>query len=87
VHARGYLITRTGTGWTFTDPGTGRVLTPASPLPGSTADISSLDDQEITADTIQQATGERMDLHFAIWAALHNGQLAQERYDQDRQAA
>jgi HNH endonuclease len=80
VHARGYLIARTGAGWTFTSPSTGRTLTPATPLPASTTPASSLHDQDITPDTIQQATGERLDLHYAIWAALHNGRLAQERY-------
>jgi hypothetical protein len=84
VHARGYLITRAGTSWTFTDPGTGRTLAPAGPLPGSTGPVSDLHDADITGGTIQQALGERMDLHFAIWVALHNGKIAQDRYDQDR---
>jgi hypothetical protein len=92
VHAKGYLITRTGSHWTFTDPRTGRTLTPASPLPGSATPVTSLHDADITPGTIQQAAGDRLDLHFAIWAALHNGRIAQDRYDQDhydqdRQAA
>ena len=87
VHAKGYIITRTGSHWTFTDPETGRTLTPASPLPGSTRPVTGLHDADITPATIQQAVGDRLDLHFAIWAALHNGRIAQERYDQDRQAA
>jgi hypothetical protein len=31
--------------------------------------------------------GQRLDLHFAIWVALHNARTAQDRYDQDHQAA
>jgi hypothetical protein len=87
VHAEGYLITRTGTCWTFTHPRTGRTLAPASPLPGSTGPVSDLHDADITDATIQQGLGDRLDLHFAIWAALHNGRIAQDRYDQDHQAA
>jgi len=92
VHAKGYIITRTGTTWTFTDPGTGRTLTPATPLPGAATAVSDLHDADITDATIQQALGDRLDLHFAIWTALHNARIAQNRYDQDhydqdRQAA
>jgi hypothetical protein len=65
-------------------PGTGRTLAPAGPLPGSTGPASDLHDADITAGTIQQAAGERMDLHFAIWVALHNGRTAQDRHDHDR---
>ena len=48
VHAKGYIITRTGNTWTFTNPGTGRTITPASPLPGSAAPVTSLHDADIT---------------------------------------
>jgi len=87
VHAKGYIITRTGSHWTFTDPRTGRTLTPATPLPGADALVSDPHDAAITPATVQQATGERLDLHFAIWVALHNGRIAEDRYGQDRQAA
>jgi hypothetical protein len=43
-------------------------------------------ERDATATT-QQAAGDRLDVHFAIWAALHNGKIAQDHYDQDRHAA
>ena len=66
VHAKGYVITRTGASWTFTDPRTGRTLAPAGPLPGSTGPADYLHDADITDATIQQALGERMDLDFLL---------------------
>jgi Domain of unknown function (DUF222)/HNH endonuclease len=71
VHAKRYIITRNPAGtYTITDPATGTSIAPEGPLPGSPG---PLHENGITAATIQRATGEHLDLHNAIWIALHNG--------------
>jgi 5-methylcytosine-specific restriction endonuclease McrA len=73
IHAKRYIITRGLIGtYTLTDPATGTTLAPAGPLPGSSG---PLEGDGITARTIQRASGERLDLHQAIWIALHNGKV------------
>ncbi|HLK01813.1 MAG TPA: HNH endonuclease signature motif containing protein, partial [Streptosporangiaceae bacterium] len=76
VHLRRYIITRTPGGYTFTSPSTGRSIGPAGTLPEPDDDISTAHDAPITPDTISQATGERLDLHYAIWVALNRGRPA-----------
>jgi hypothetical protein len=78
VHARGYIISRgTAGACTFTDPATGQAIAPAGPLPGATGPVSGTHTATITAATIQRASGERLDLHYAIWVALNNGRNPQ----------
>jgi hypothetical protein len=75
IHARAYIIHRLAPGqYSFTDPTTGTTIAPQGTLPGATGSIQDTHDAEITAGTIQQALGERLDLHYAVWAALPNGQ-------------
>jgi hypothetical protein len=74
IHARAYIITRLAPGqYRFTDPSTSRVIAPAGTLPGATGPLADQHDAGITDHTIQQALGDRLDLHYAVWVALHNG--------------
>ena len=73
VHLRGYIITRTRGGYTFTNPSTGLVIGPPGDLPEPAGDISTTHHADITPDTIQQAYGERLDLAFALWVSLNRG--------------
>jgi len=73
VHSRGYIVTRTRGGYTFTDPATGTIIGPPGPLPARGKDISTTHHADITPSTIQQACGERLDLDFAIWVSLNRG--------------
>jgi hypothetical protein len=45
------------------------------PAPGSPGPLS---DNGVTAATIQRAPGEPLDLHYATWAALHNGHIPRD---------
>lgn len=75
VHAKAYIIHRLAPGqYSFTDPSTGASIAPLGALAeAAAADIDDTHDADIDADTIQQALGDRLDLHFAVWVALHNG--------------
>jgi hypothetical protein len=42
-------------------------------LPEAVGPIADQHEAAITSATIRQALGERLDLHFAVWVALHNG--------------
>lgn len=70
-HRAGLIITRTRDGYTFTNPATGAVIGPPGHLPGSDGDINATHDAFILPETISQATGERLDLHYAIWVSLN----------------
>lgn len=48
-------------------------ITPRGTLPGADGSIDGTHDADITDATIRQAFGERLDLHYAVWVALHNG--------------
>jgi hypothetical protein len=90
VHARAYIITRLPRGgYSFTRPDGTKVIAPAGNLPAATGSISDNHTAIITATTIQQATGEQLDLHYAIWVALHNGTRPQASHIKppDQQAA
>ena len=74
VHAKAYIIGRLAPGqYSFTNPATGQVTAPAGTLPDATGPIGDVHDAAITSATIRQALGERLDLHYAVWVALHNG--------------
>jgi hypothetical protein len=74
VHAKAYIIHRLAPGqYTFTNPSTGQVIAPLGTLPAATGPIADQHEAAITSATIRQALGERLDLHFAVWVALHNG--------------
>lgn len=70
IHRDRLVITRTRHGYTFTSPATGRTVGPPGQLPEPAADISTTHNAFILPETIDQATGERLDLHYAIWVAL-----------------
>jgi hypothetical protein len=73
VHHTRFIITRRPGGYTFTHPGTGREIGPAGDLPAPGTDISTTHRAFIMPETISQATGERLDLHYALWVALNRG--------------
>jgi HNH endonuclease len=74
IHAKGYLICRQGPGrYSFTDPSSGTVIALQGTLPEAAGPIDGTHDAAITDRTIQQALGDRLDLHFAVWVALQNG--------------
>jgi hypothetical protein len=70
IHRDKLVITRTRHGYTFTNPATGMIIGPPGQLPEPAGDISTTHNAFILPDTIDQATGERLDLHYAIWVAL-----------------
>jgi hypothetical protein len=73
VHAKAYVIARRPAGaYAFTDPASGTTLAPVGHLPAAEGPIGATHSATITAATIQQASGERLDLHYAIWVALLN---------------
>jgi hypothetical protein len=74
VHAKAYIIHRLAPGqYSFTNPSTGQVIAPLGTLPAATGPIADQHEAAITSATIRQALGERLDLHYAVWVALHNG--------------
>ena len=74
VHAKAYIIHRLAPGqYSFTDPSTGRAIAPVGTLPEAAGSIAGIHGAAITSATIRQARGERLDLHYAVWVALHNG--------------
>jgi hypothetical protein len=87
IHAEAYIICRLAPGqYSFTNPASGTVIAPQGTLPEAAGTIDGTHDTEITDTTIQQALGERLDLHFAVWVALHNGwnpELKQHRIQRD----
>jgi hypothetical protein len=82
IHAKGYIICRLGPGqYSFTDPSSGVIIALQGTLPEAGGPIAGTHDADIADDTIQQALGERLDLHFAVWVALQNGRDPEnERY-------
>ncbi len=74
VHAKAYIIHRLAPGqYSFTNPSTGQVIAPQGTLPDATGSIAGTHSAAITSATIRQALGDRLDLHYAVWVALHNG--------------
>jgi len=71
IHRDRLLITRTRHGYTFTSPATGMVIGPPGQLQEPAGDISTTHDAFIMPETISQASGERLDLAYAIWVALN----------------
>jgi hypothetical protein len=73
IHDTGIIISSTGSGFTFYLPG-GTLLPNSPPLPAGSAEaISTAHGAEITPDTITPPrSGERLNLHEAIWICLHH---------------
>ncbi|HEY6792652.1 MAG TPA: DUF222 domain-containing protein, partial [Trebonia sp.] len=84
VHDKGYTITPTGD---FRTPD--GALIPHSPqLPHPDGDITTSHDADISYHTIVPPhSGERLNLHDAIWICLANAELKAERRQQLSQAA
>jgi hypothetical protein len=75
VHERGYRITPTPAGFTFTQPG-GRPVPTSPGLPSASADLTGCHDATITSDTIiPNWNGDRLNLDHAIWVAFANARL------------
>jgi hypothetical protein len=86
VHDKGYLIAATGAGFAFYTP-TGVPLPACPQLPTSVGDITTSHDAAITPGTIVPPnSGERLDLHLAIWIALSNASTKAERRQREQQA-
>jgi Domain of unknown function (DUF222) len=86
VHDKKMIIADTGDGFAFyTKEGT---LIPASPpLPPPDGDITACHDAAITPSTIiPPNSGERLDLHLAIWIAVTNARTKAERRQREQQA-
>ncbi|MGH3171391.1 MAG: HNH endonuclease [Trebonia sp.] len=73
VHDKGIIIARTGDGFTFYLPD-GALISNSPPLPDSSADaITRSHDADISYPTIvPPGSGERLNLHEAIWVCLNN---------------
>ena len=84
VHDKGYTITSAGE--FYTPKG---VLIPHSPpLPRADGDITTSHDASITYHTIVPPhSGERLDLHEAIWVCFVQADLRAERRQELQQAA
>jgi len=76
IHDDGIIIAATGTGFTFYLPG-GAQISSCPPLPGSTAEgITACHDAAVTYSTIVPPhSGDRLDLHEAIWICFHNAKV------------
>jgi hypothetical protein len=84
VHDKGYIIT--GGGQFCTVRGTPIPHSP--PLPEADGDITTSHDADIAFHTIVPPhSGERLNLHDAIWICLHNAEIRARRREQLRQAA
>jgi hypothetical protein len=85
VHDKGILIAAVGNRFAFYTPQ--GALIPASPaLPEVNGDITGCHDAAITPSTIiPPHSGERLDLHLAIWICFNNARVNAERR-QDPQA-
>jgi hypothetical protein len=63
-------------------------LPPAWQLPAADRDITATHDADITPATIYPpASGERMDLHLAIWIAFHNASITRQKAAAEAAAA
>jgi hypothetical protein len=72
VHDTGILIAATGGGFAFYTP-RGALIPASPPLPEPSGDITGCHDAAITPSTIiPPHSGERLDLHLAIWICFNN---------------
>ena len=80
VHELGLVVSRATDG-SLTVNLTDGTLVPASPqLPGGSSNLSEWHHADITSRTIiPSALGDKLDLHFAIWACFANARVAEER--------
>jgi hypothetical protein len=79
VHDTGVLITVTGNGFAFYTP-RGTLIPASPPLPEPAGDITGCHDATITPSTIiPPHSGERLDLHLAIWTCLNNARNQAKR--------
>jgi hypothetical protein len=87
VHDKGVLIAAANSGFAFYTP-QGALIPASPPLPQPRGDISGCHGAAITPSTIiPPHSGERLDLHLAIWICLTNARIkAQRRQDPQTQA-
>ena len=84
VHDKRYVITTDG--HFYTPDGT--LIPHSPPLPHPDGDITTSHDADITYHTIVPPhSGERLNLHEAIWICFHNAAIKAERRQQLHQAA
>jgi hypothetical protein len=87
VHDKGTLITAASNGFAFYTP-QGTLIPASPPLPESRGDIAGCHGAAITPSTIiPPHSGERLDLHLAIWTCFANARnQAKRRQDMEAQA-
>ena len=84
VHDKGYIITSTGDFYTAQ----GVHIPHSPPLPHGDGDITTSHDADISYHTIVPPhSGERLDLHEAIWICFANAEIQAQRRQQLTQAA
>jgi 5-methylcytosine-specific restriction endonuclease McrA len=84
VHDKGYIITSSGD---FRTPG-GDLIPHSPPLPHGDGDITTSHDADITYHTIiPPHSGERLDLHYAIWVCFAQAEARAAHREQLHQAA
>jgi 5-methylcytosine-specific restriction endonuclease McrA len=86
VHDKGIIIATIPDGFAFYTR-EGIPIPTSPPLPRTSGDITTSHDAAITPSTIiPPNSGERLDLHLAIWIALTNASTKAERRQRERQA-
>ncbi|HEX3956678.1 MAG TPA: DUF222 domain-containing protein [Trebonia sp.] len=84
VHDKGYVITGTGDFYTAK----GQLIPHSPPLPHADGDITTSHDADITYHTIVPPySGERLDLHEAIWICFAQAQARADHLEELTQAA
>jgi hypothetical protein len=88
VHDKGIIIAMAGDGFAFYLPD-GTLIPASPPLPGSPADtITTCHDAVITPSTIiPPHSGERLDLHMAIWTCFANAKNQTARREREQALA
>jgi hypothetical protein len=79
VHDKNILIATAKGGFAFYTP-QGSLIPASLPLPGPSGDITGCHSAAITPSTIiPPHSGERLDLHLAIWICFTNARIKAQR--------
>jgi hypothetical protein len=86
VHSKNFIIATIKDGFAFYTP-QGTLIPPSPPLPQPAGDITGCHDAAITPATIiPPHSGERLDLHLAIWICFANARNNAERRQREQPA-